>query len=208
MAEPAPDMHDPEPESDTCLGLIGVPADADYQDPLHVLLEYIAEQAPDCDMALVHDDDLGCIDVASQETVLQPGALIAHFRDHAPAIRRFRCELLPGNGSGSEAEAAIATVATLSNVAFEAPHEDGAISTFQTTSTQYYYEYLTGERERSPLGIPGLRRPSSDPTRASGGGGRRAGAAIKKVRKKRKSKMLRSHGGGGTGIPELGGSGS
>ncbi|KAI0288769.1 hypothetical protein BC826DRAFT_1107508 [Russula brevipes] len=71
MAEPTPDIHDPEPESDTYLGLIGVPADADrlfdvlkYQDPLHVLSEYIAEQAPDCDMALVHDDDLGCIDVA------------------------------------------------------------------------------------------------------------------------------------------------
>ncbi|KAI0288772.1 hypothetical protein BC826DRAFT_1036136 [Russula brevipes] len=64
MAEPAPDMHDPEPESDTRLELIGVPADADYRDPLHVLLEYIAEQAPDCDMALVHDDDLRCMDVA------------------------------------------------------------------------------------------------------------------------------------------------
>jgi len=83
--------------------------------------------------------------------------LIAHFRDHAPAIRRFRCELLPGNGSGSGAEVAIATVATLSNVAFEAPHDDGAISTFQTTSTQY--EDLTGERP--PVTIEGLRLSSN-----------------------------------------------
>jgi len=37
MAEPAPDMHDPEPESDTCLGLIGVPADADVSNPARTL---------------------------------------------------------------------------------------------------------------------------------------------------------------------------
>jgi len=56
-----------------------------YQDPLHVLLQYIAEvsnsmdrracvhddnwgsvtqKAPGCDMALVHDNDLACIDGA------------------------------------------------------------------------------------------------------------------------------------------------
>jgi hypothetical protein len=53
-----------------------------YQDPLHILLKYIAEvsswfacfactylivtralqKEPNCDMAVVHDDDLGCID--------------------------------------------------------------------------------------------------------------------------------------------------
>jgi hypothetical protein len=53
-----------------------------YQDPLHILLRYIAEvsswfacfactylivtralqKEPNCDMAVVHDDDLGCID--------------------------------------------------------------------------------------------------------------------------------------------------
>lgn len=61
MAGPAPDQHEPEPESDTRLQLTGVPADADvsnfrqqcefqivfdslkYQDPLHTLLEYISE---------------------------------------------------------------------------------------------------------------------------------------------------------------------
>ena len=59
LAGPAPDLHEPEPESDTHLQLIRVPADTDvsnsshflallfdvskYQDPLHTLLEYIAE---------------------------------------------------------------------------------------------------------------------------------------------------------------------
>jgi len=54
-------------------------------------------------------------------------------------------------------------VATLSNVAFEAPHEDGAISTFQTTSTQY--EYLSGEREYwPPVKIGSTRRSSGHAT--------------------------------------------
>jgi len=55
----APDMDDPEPESDMHLGLIGIPSEADasnsshlflplfdvskYQDPLHILLKHIAE---------------------------------------------------------------------------------------------------------------------------------------------------------------------
>ena len=55
----APDMDDPDPESDIHLGLIGIPSKADvsnsshlclplfdvskYQDPLHILLEHIAE---------------------------------------------------------------------------------------------------------------------------------------------------------------------
>ena len=59
LAGPAPDLHEPEPESDTHIRLMGVPADDDvrdshhlptllfdaskYQDPLHTLLGYIAE---------------------------------------------------------------------------------------------------------------------------------------------------------------------
>ncbi|KAH9070983.1 hypothetical protein EDB83DRAFT_2673770 [Lactarius deliciosus] len=55
-AEPKPDPrkrdHDPEEE------VISIPSVTEYQDPLHVLLDYIAKRAPNCDMALVHDDDL------------------------------------------------------------------------------------------------------------------------------------------------------
>ena len=98
MAGPSSDMHDPGPESDTHLELLSIPEETDvsnsslisfhpfyvskYQDPLLVLLKYIAEvsllmwytfgyrlacapradsvqqQAQDCDMALVHDNDL------------------------------------------------------------------------------------------------------------------------------------------------------
>jgi len=41
LAGPAPDIHEPGPGSG--LELISIPADTDYQDPLHVLLEYVAE---------------------------------------------------------------------------------------------------------------------------------------------------------------------
>jgi hypothetical protein len=44
-----------------------------YQDPLHVILDYIIKQAPLCDIAVVHDDDLKRIleagDSASPETL-------------------------------------------------------------------------------------------------------------------------------------------
>ncbi|KAH8998264.1 hypothetical protein EDB86DRAFT_825160 [Lactarius hatsudake] len=55
-AEPKPDTrgNDGEPEKE----VVPIPSVTKYRDPLHVLLEYIAKQAPDCDMALVHDDDL------------------------------------------------------------------------------------------------------------------------------------------------------
>ena len=58
LAGPSSDMHDPETESDVHLELQGIPAETDVsnsshyfpsfnvskcQDPLHVLLKYIAE---------------------------------------------------------------------------------------------------------------------------------------------------------------------
>ena len=93
-APPYQDSHDPQSDEQ----LISVPASSSvryplivltvvdvtkYQDPLHVLLKYIAEvstsylicyacaylllimtmqKEPDCDMVLVHDVDLECID--------------------------------------------------------------------------------------------------------------------------------------------------
>ncbi|KAI0276244.1 hypothetical protein BGY98DRAFT_716462 [Russula aff. rugulosa BPL654] len=86
LAGPA---HLPSPEPDTDLELMGVPDDAD--DPLHTLLEYITEQTPSCDMVLVHDDDLKCIEnaVPPLET-LKPDALMGFLRDYAPTIRQFQ----------------------------------------------------------------------------------------------------------------------
>ncbi|KAI9435634.1 hypothetical protein BJY52DRAFT_1389651 [Lactarius psammicola] len=51
---PDPSEHDSEPE----LEVVSIPRYTKYRDPLHVLLEYIAKQAPGCKFALVHDDDL------------------------------------------------------------------------------------------------------------------------------------------------------
>jgi hypothetical protein len=126
LAGPAPDLDGPEP--DTHLQLIGVPSDDDasnfrlrfstfdplkYQDPLHILLEYISEvsydicqvtasaypavtgviqQAHGCDMVLVHDDDLECIEgVIPPSKNLQPDEWMALFRDNAPSICQFQC---------------------------------------------------------------------------------------------------------------------
>ncbi|KAH9978325.1 hypothetical protein BJV74DRAFT_141402 [Russula compacta] len=83
-------------------------------------------------MALVHDNDLGCINNTSLEN-LRPDALISHLRTHAPTIQQVQCELLPGDESTSGAEAVMATVATLSKVVFETPREGRAASTPSTT---------------------------------------------------------------------------
>ncbi|KAI0248876.1 hypothetical protein BJV78DRAFT_1232159 [Lactifluus subvellereus] len=60
-AEPTQGPSGDEPEFET--KIISTPSDTDYQDPLHTLLDYLTTQAPDCDVALVHDDDLRYIDV-------------------------------------------------------------------------------------------------------------------------------------------------
>ncbi|KAI9454401.1 hypothetical protein BJY52DRAFT_729609 [Lactarius psammicola] len=55
---PDPKGYDEEPDVE----LIPIPAIPEYRDPLHILLEYIAEETPNCDMVLVHDDDLAQLD--------------------------------------------------------------------------------------------------------------------------------------------------
>ena len=70
LAGPAPDLPEPEPEPDTHLQLMGIPADTDvsnsshfstllynppkYQDPLHTLLEYIAEVSTSVGSSYMH----------------------------------------------------------------------------------------------------------------------------------------------------------
>ncbi|KAI9511932.1 hypothetical protein F5148DRAFT_1280314 [Russula earlei] len=58
-AKPAPreDDYDYGPN----LGLISTATFLEHLDPLHLLIEYIAGRAPECDMVLVHDDDLASI---------------------------------------------------------------------------------------------------------------------------------------------------
>ncbi|KAI0248894.1 hypothetical protein BJV78DRAFT_1232297 [Lactifluus subvellereus] len=63
---PDPDGYDCEPDTE----LISIPPMTKYRDPLHLLLDYIAEvRAPDCDMVLVHDDDLERIEGIGDGTV-------------------------------------------------------------------------------------------------------------------------------------------
>ncbi|KAH9163709.1 hypothetical protein EDB89DRAFT_482130 [Lactarius sanguifluus] len=66
-AEPTldPSGSDDEPETE----VVSIPSLTKHRDPLHVLLEYIAERAPHCDLVLVHDDDLGRILGAGDGTV-------------------------------------------------------------------------------------------------------------------------------------------
>ncbi|KAH9179803.1 hypothetical protein EDB89DRAFT_517062 [Lactarius sanguifluus] len=66
-AEPKPDTrgNDREPEMEV-VPIAGV---TEYRDPLLVLLDCVAQRAPQCDMALVHDDDLEQILGVSDRTV-------------------------------------------------------------------------------------------------------------------------------------------
>ncbi|KAI0280168.1 hypothetical protein BGY98DRAFT_347764 [Russula aff. rugulosa BPL654] len=62
---PDPDGYDCDPDME----VISIPAITKYRDPLYLLLDYIAEQASDCDMVLAHDDDLMKIDGLGHDSV-------------------------------------------------------------------------------------------------------------------------------------------
>ncbi|KAH9959639.1 caspase domain-containing protein [Russula dissimulans] len=67
-----------------------------YQDPLHILLDHIAERSSDCDMVLVHDNDLqkitGIGDNTSLET-LQPDVMVDLLRRSDLEIHNVSCDL-------------------------------------------------------------------------------------------------------------------
>ncbi|KAH8984117.1 hypothetical protein EDB92DRAFT_1501950 [Lactarius akahatsu] len=65
-AGPGPDSKGSDSERD--MELIPISTVPEYRDPLHILLEYVAESAPDCDMVLVHDDDLARLDGFGDDT--------------------------------------------------------------------------------------------------------------------------------------------
>ncbi|KAH8998269.1 hypothetical protein EDB86DRAFT_2912058 [Lactarius hatsudake] len=87
-AEPGPDT--PGDDSESYKEVVPIPSVTEYRDPLHVLLEYIAKRAPhNCDLALVHDDDLDQIlragDRTSLET-LQPDVVMDYLERLKPEI--------------------------------------------------------------------------------------------------------------------------
>ncbi|KAF8260322.1 hypothetical protein EI94DRAFT_1811875 [Lactarius quietus] len=91
-AGPNPDLeeYDEEPDAE----LMPITELPEYRDPLHLLLEYIAEEAPpDCDMALVHDDDLarldGICDISTLDG-LQSDVMLCHIRSLQPAVHSAR----------------------------------------------------------------------------------------------------------------------
>ncbi|KAF8257344.1 hypothetical protein EI94DRAFT_1759074 [Lactarius quietus] len=96
---PDPKNDDSEPEAT----LISIPTVPEYRDPLHVILEYIAEERPNCDMVIVHDDDLALLDVlgdgASIET-FQPDVVLSFLRG-SKLIVIHEVELGPDLSSGN-----------------------------------------------------------------------------------------------------------
>ncbi|KAN0135134.1 hypothetical protein V8E53_007025 [Lactarius tabidus] len=68
-AGPNPDPKGSDFEPDLEVELLPISTVPEYRDPLHILLEYIAESTPGCDIVLVHDDDLVQLDGFSEETV-------------------------------------------------------------------------------------------------------------------------------------------
>ncbi|KAN0133862.1 hypothetical protein V8E53_008294 [Lactarius tabidus] len=88
--------------------LMSIQTIPEYRDPLHLLLEYIVEEAPNCDMALVHDDDLARIDGLGDDTsleALEPDAVLNHLRAFArkPKVHDILLSLGPSSGSTSAA---------------------------------------------------------------------------------------------------------
>ncbi|KAI9447463.1 hypothetical protein H4582DRAFT_1894038 [Lactarius indigo] len=84
-AGPSPEGHDYEPDVE----LLSTPAAPEYRDPLHIVLEYIAEKAPHCDMALIHDNDLILLDGFARDTSLetfQPDMVLRHLRRLEPEV--------------------------------------------------------------------------------------------------------------------------
>jgi len=121
--------------------LIQVPTIPKYRDPLHILLQFIAEEAPNCDMVLVHDNDLaelhGVYDGTPIE-LLQPDAMLRHLRSAQLKIHEvpFGPDLSSANNGGS-ADTETVRIATLSNFL-------GELSSPSTSSsTQSRYDVKT-----------------------------------------------------------------
>jgi len=55
------------------MGLVSIPAITKHRDPLLLLLRHIVEEATDCDIVLVHDDDL--LKIVGTESSMSPDAL-------------------------------------------------------------------------------------------------------------------------------------
>ncbi|KAH9014406.1 caspase domain-containing protein, partial [Lactarius hengduanensis] len=97
---------------------MSIPTVPEYRDPLHVLLEYIAEEAlpsTNCDMVLVHDDDLARLHDSSSLHGLRPDEVLNHVRNFKPTVHNARIDLsFVRNNASADTESA--WVATLSDI--------------------------------------------------------------------------------------------
>lgn len=113
---PDPEGYDEEPDME----LISVPAVPKYRDPLHILLQFIAEEAPNCDMAPAHDNDWADIDGVYDSTPiehLQPDVMLSHLRSAELKIHEvsFGPDLSSVDNGGS-ADTDTVRIATLSDL--------------------------------------------------------------------------------------------
>ncbi|KAI9456874.1 hypothetical protein BJY52DRAFT_536657 [Lactarius psammicola] len=170
-AGPNPDSegYDEEPDAE----LMPIPAVPEYRDPLHTLLEYIAEEAPpNCDMLLVHDDDLARLDRIYDSTSLeglQSDEVLSHVQSLKPTVHSTRIDLSSTRNNAS-AETGSVWVATLSNI-FE---KRSSSSTSSTPRSPRVRTPLRQERSRwyanhppppcppSPASLPEPNVPGSE----------------------------------------------
>ncbi|KAI9452571.1 hypothetical protein BJY52DRAFT_907300 [Lactarius psammicola] len=152
-AGPNPDLDGYDEESD--VGLIPVPAVLEYRDPIHILLGLIVEEAPNCDMVLVHDNDLaeglhGIYDSTPIES-LHPDAMLSHLRSAQLKIHEvpFGPDLSSVDNGGS-GDTDTVRIATLSNLFGELSPS----STSSSSRSRYHVKTPLPRIERSLLRVP------------------------------------------------------
>ncbi|KAF8269283.1 hypothetical protein EI94DRAFT_1015440 [Lactarius quietus] len=152
-AEPQPD-HDREPE----LELVPIPSITECRDPLHVLLEYIGARAPDCDMALVHDDDLVRILGVGGGTSLRPDAVMDHLQKSKLEIG-VMSDSWSTNNESPKTDTERVTVALLSERLHSLyPTASAPLLSSNTMNAKEMANYHTSSTQSSYHGIQNIRR--------------------------------------------------
>ncbi|KAH9049753.1 hypothetical protein EDB83DRAFT_1384873 [Lactarius deliciosus] len=148
-------MEEPDSDDEPDSEIMPIPDVPEYRDPLHTLLEYIAEETPNCDMVLVHDDDLTRLDGIDDGTPLdglQSDVVLSHIRSLEPTIYKTRIDTSSTrNNTSVDTESVL--VATFSNI----------LDKRSPSSTPSAPQSLHGEmplpREERPRGHPPFAFP-------------------------------------------------
>ncbi|KAH8983983.1 hypothetical protein EDB86DRAFT_168616 [Lactarius hatsudake] len=138
---------------------MSIPTVQEYRDPLHILLEYIAEEASpstNCDMVLVHDDDLALLHDNSSLHGLRPDKVLNHVRSFKPTVHNARIDLSSARSDAS-ADTDSAWVATLSDI-FET--RSPLSTSFAPRSLRVETPLLHGELSRCNANYDWFRQPA------------------------------------------------